>query len=352
MKKKINKIVDNANFFELIQQSPHNIKLNQFYKIIKESDGELKRAELLYSEGMANVAERTIFKTLDRLFKSADNVARLIPDNFLIKRLKRCFRNYFFGHLSNSEIYKRGLLKPRGYPGDGEIIEWIYDRRIVSKGIGQIYDRYFHAIDYVKAVRLRKNIMRKILKKYLERDTKVSKIKILNLACGTCREIRDLFEGGIELKSMVEFTLVDHDRITLKFAKRKLPSMSNKLNYKFSCLDVLSFTKKNCNSKMHLYFDMIYCIGLADYLPDSILGPLIRNSYEMLSRGGKFYLAHKNVKEFSTPGSDWGADWKFIPRNECEVKKIFYRNIGNRKSFLKLFFDESKRIFFIELEKK
>lgn len=70
----------------------------------------------------------------------------------------------------------------------------------------------------------------------------------------------------------------------------------------------------------------------------------------MLSRKGSLYLAHKNVHKFSSPESDWGADWKFIQRNVNEVEEIIFNSV-KKNSFTINVSGDSSHIFFIELRK-
>ena len=80
-------------------------------------------------------------------------------------------------------IFRRAFEKPRGYPGDYQIIEAAYNNVPLSGGLGRHLDRYCLDLPYTVAIRNRKDYMRDILFSFVN-TSRQGALRILNLASG------------------------------------------------------------------------------------------------------------------------------------------------------------------------
>jgi len=73
--------------------------------------------------------------------------------------------------------------------------------------------------------------------------------------------------------------------------------------------------------------NLIYSVGLIDYLPDRVLKRLVRTLYEFLEKEGKIILTHRN-KEITIPPicPDWFCNWSFVNRTKNDVVKLLYES--------------------------
>ncbi len=349
---------ENAIFLKFIKENTDLIKKNNCQE---ECDKIIKNIKMLKSQliDIRKVSfykkekniENRVFKILDNFFYEAEIAQSKIKNSVLITKLKHIFRSSIDEFLVQSRLIRRGYFKPRGYPGDYQIIEAMYNDKPISKNIGFLLDKYFLQSSYVQAVRDRKDKMKDILKQFINR-TEPSNIKILNLACGSCREIRELFNEGFSTKKRISLILLDQDRQALNFAKKEIGNLPANWDLNFLQENILNFFK---NKKYMLekfgFQDLIYSIGLADYLPDSVLGPLALHSFRLLSNHGELIIAHKNIRPFPSSVSDWGADWKFIPRTANGLKQLIKKYIVRTRFFQQIFFISKKRIYFLILSK-
>ncbi len=74
-----------------------------------------------------------------------------------------------------------GYRKPHGYPGDFEIIDFIYQQKVTSNKLFQKWDYYFHAQHAPKAVRNRKKYFIDLVRKKCAASDRP--LHILNIAC-------------------------------------------------------------------------------------------------------------------------------------------------------------------------
>ena len=275
----------------------------------------------------------------------------LLPDKKIMQKVKEHFRHLLGTWIYKSAIMKRAFEKPRGYPGDYKMIEIVYDNKPISSNIGVYFDNYFLKSPYAVAVRMRKDRLRAMLQNFIE-ETKLSKIAILNIACGSCREIKELLPG-LKTKSHVTFNCLDWDEEALKFSQDTLlPTAPKNVEFKFIKEDIMKMVKNESDIQSLAKQSLIYSIGLIDYLPDRILKKLIQVSYELLENNGKLILTHKNRdKTFPPVPPDWACDWKFVPRNKEEMVKLFY-NCGISKFSFAVDSDDFGYIYYFTLTKK
>ena len=78
---------------------------------------------------------------------------------------------------------KRAFEKPRGYSGDYLVLEAIYNKHPLSKGLGEYYDRDFLNNPYAVALRSRKDRLRKMLHEFILSNLKKPSIKICVNLC-------------------------------------------------------------------------------------------------------------------------------------------------------------------------
>jgi SAM-dependent methyltransferase len=161
--------------------------------------------------------------------------------------------------------------------------------------------------------------MRELLKNELmcRRDRKV-----LNVACGSCREV---FELASEIKSTgAKFTCIDLDSKALDFALDRFGYAGLSSDH----ADVLQYNALRMfdNETAQTEFgtqDVIYSIGFFDYLPDDFLVKLLNSLYAMLNPDGKLLMAFKDVSRYRPEFFHWLVDWDgFLQRKESDFERI------------------------------
>ncbi len=286
------------------------------------------------------------------IMKKGDLLEQNINNRRLMKKLKQDFRALVGSWAYKSYIVKRSLDKPRGYPGDHKILETIYNKQLLSNGIGWFFDQYFQYNEYAIAVRNRKDKMKDILDNFIS-SAKNDDITIMNIACGSNREIRELFtpEKEHSLDKKIQFNLIDHDTEALEYSKKTLPQIPN-IKYNFMTLDVLNIIKEPKYYKKEFGFqDLIYSIGLADYLPDRVLGRLLNLLFDLLKKNGQLIIAHKDIARYKPLPPNWFCDWNFYPRDKTFLLGLIKKYIDFHKITIDIAYEKSGHILFITLTK-
>jgi SAM-dependent methyltransferase len=175
-------------------------------------------------------------------------------------------------------------------------------------------------------------------------------IKILNLGCGSCREIAELI-ADIEYKNFLTFTCIDTDEKALTFSKKALKALPVNIKVEFLKKDFRAMIKGGKGAEFLPQHDLMYSVGLMDYLPDDVLKDWLAFFYKALPKGGKFIVTHKNrEKTFPAISPDWFCSWKFIPRSKDEVSVLLHKTLTDFS--LDITADDFGYIYYFTLTKK
>ncbi|MFA5073552.1 MAG: class I SAM-dependent methyltransferase [Nitrospirota bacterium] len=155
----------------------------------------------------------------DAMLHTCAQFEQHINDSHAIRTAQRYFREKTNQILSKSYCINRCRVWPRGQQGDFETIEIAYRNRPLSQGIGFYLDKYFLSLPIAIGIRERITTLRTILEEELKtRNTP----KILNIGCGSCREVFDL---AMEIQSsQAKYTCIDISPEALNFALDRFSS--------------------------------------------------------------------------------------------------------------------------------
>jgi len=305
----------------------------------------------IHQKGLTKSGQDKLNKLNDEILEKADELERIVDSSIILREIKRRFRLMVGGFAYQSVIVKRASDKPLGYPGDYELLEAIYNNQGISEKIGHYFDKSFLNNRYAVAVRNRKEKMKTILREFITKSSSPA-VRILNLACGSCREIKELLSSLDVHKKRIIFECIDQDGDALEFVKDSLGKLRGSIELRFSQENILDIVNKpsyyaNLIGKQ----DLAYSIGLADYLPDRILKKLIRFCFGLLSPGGKLVITHKDIDEYKPLDPDWFCDWTFIPRNREKLSSLI-KGSGIDNFSIVLERDHSKIILFTIIGKR
>ncbi len=135
----------------------------------------------------------------------------------------------------------------------------------------------------------------------------------------------------------MQFDCYDHDQKALDFARDLLAGEKKVRFIKGNALKMAR--SKNILKDLPVSYDIIYSMGLFDYLPEKIAVRLIGNLRTLLNEEG--YLCISNVgKKYCNPSvhfMEWAGDWNLIYRREEDFRCLFLKagfelkNISLRK---------------------
>lgn len=241
-------------------------------------------------------------------------------DSSQLKKVQDRYREAIRPWFDKSWFMRRALSKPRGYPGDYELLTAIYDGLPKSSGLGGYLDRYFLNTTLGRAVPARMRAVRSFLLDEIAR--REGNIAILNVACGSCREYVEGFAVGAGQE--VQITCLDNDNQALDYVRANVaPLIADSVQTNLIRYNALRMTSAPVNRERFGRSDIIYSVGLCDYIPDNYLIPMLKGWRESLQEDGIVYVAFKDMKRYDKAEYQWLVDWYFYQRTESECRHLF-----------------------------
>lgn len=212
--------------------------------------------------------------------------------------------------LHQDPLTRRAFEKPRGYPGDAELLDLIY-RITPYKGemtrLGALIHQFAPSQPSCASVSERRGILARLIDRVAaERPMP----RLLSLACGHLREAE--LSEAVRANAIGEIVAVDQDPLSLELLVREANNPR--------------ITPVNASIRRFLFdpsiygdFDLIYSAGLYDYLDDETARRLTSSMFAALRPGGTLVVAN-----FAPELPDIGymeaiMDWRLIYRDEHGV---------------------------------
>jgi extracellular factor (EF) 3-hydroxypalmitic acid methyl ester biosynthesis protein len=212
--------------------------------------------------------------------------------------------------LHEDPLTRRAFQKPRGYPGDAELLDLIYRVR-PYKGAMTPLGALIHEFAPSQPSCVSVSERREILGRLIDHTAAERPLpRILSLACGHLREAQ--LSEAVRTNAIGEIVAVDQDPLSLEVLVRELKNPR--------------ITPVNASIRRFLFdptiygdFDLIYSAGLYDYLDDETARRLTSSMFAALRPGGSLVVAN-----FAPELPDIGymeaiMDWRLIYRDERGV---------------------------------
>jgi SAM-dependent methyltransferase len=257
---------------------------------------------------------------IDQCLSACEAVAeRYHDDPEGLHAVQARFRDEVRNWFQQSWFMHRGLTKPRGFAGDYHILNAIYDNVPKSGGIGGYLDRYFLNSDLAKAVRARLQCVQEfVVQEALAWNRPLT---ILDVASGPGREFTDVFKRS---GAVIQLKCLDIDQEALDHLRDRVQAASDGA-IEVSCHRYNALRMSNAAQTVRHFgeCDVIYSVGLCDYIPDRQLIAILRGWREAVSPQGLIYVAFKDVTRHRPAQNQWLVDWHFVPRVESDCRRLF-----------------------------
>ncbi|MBC8872749.1 MAG: class I SAM-dependent methyltransferase [Planctomycetes bacterium] len=258
-----------------------------------------------------------------RRVKEFCRVIEKVMDGRTLRKIQREFRRRTDHYFSKSSLMNQARTWPRGYPGDYRIIDATYDNRPLSEGIGELMDGYFLATTLARGIRHRREKMRDMLTEELLRRPGA---QVLNIGCGPCREVLEL--APVIKRCNAHITNVDFDADALRFSGERLNEVGIADHVSFRRYNAIRMVNAQKNVREFGQFDVIYTIGLLDYLSDAILVRLIKSLHTTLKPNGVLIAVFKDRDQYATQDYHWLVDWSQFHQRDARASRTCFDEAG------------------------
>jgi extracellular factor (EF) 3-hydroxypalmitic acid methyl ester biosynthesis protein len=224
-------------------------------------------------------------------------------------------------YVLTTQTADRFYSKPRGYAGDYLAIHNIYRNIPGGTGrVGPIVDRMFLETPPSKAVRNRRHLLaNEIVATVQSKPTGTA--RVMCMASGPATEVFDAF-ARLEDRNRLKATLLDIDLQSLAFVDevRTRHKLNNHITLVNENLIALYLGRGKTNVEPQ---DLIYSIGLIDYLNDKLVQKLLQYAYDNLAPGGRVILGNFHPNNPAKEFMDYVLEWNLIHRTEEDMNRLF-----------------------------
>jgi extracellular factor (EF) 3-hydroxypalmitic acid methyl ester biosynthesis protein len=226
--------------------------------------------------------------------------------------------------MRNGAIWDRSYAKPLGYPGDFRIMNQVYDDENIGNSV---YQKLVHrlGLNVAECIETRMHVVRSHIAEVVRSRGQDRPARILSLGSGPAREVETFLSGPGARAGHVEFTLVDQETEALSFAyDRTYPHLLKSRGLsRVNCMNI-SFTdvlRANGGLQGVAPQDLVYSVGLLDYLSDRRSRGLVRKLYDALAPGGLLIIGNMNETALSNLWPmEFIADWTLIYRTDAQMR--------------------------------
>jgi extracellular factor (EF) 3-hydroxypalmitic acid methyl ester biosynthesis protein len=252
-----------------------------------------------------------------------DLVKDIVPNRDILEATKAFTEVVLTPEMRLGVIWDRSYAKPLGYPGDYEVMNNVYDWERCG---ATVYQMLMHrlGLEVAECIKTRMEVVRGHIARVVQEKGLGRAARVMSLGSGPAREVELFLAGAGPKNRRVEFTLIDQEQAALSYAVEKTyPHVLNsKGQARIQCLNV-SFTDILRGSGVLAASppqDLIYSVGLIDYLADRRAVGLVRRLYETLAQGGLLIVGNMNETALSNLWPmEFIADWSLYYRSESQM---------------------------------
>jgi extracellular factor (EF) 3-hydroxypalmitic acid methyl ester biosynthesis protein len=331
-----------------------SIYKNLFDKLDEEYREEPEDVKAIVRDAIAAAEGRPFHHFLD---ESLADLERLVRHYSKEEHERHGFylRKQLWNFIMCSPLMARTNLKPRGYSGDSVMMRMIYTNGYEGDSIfSQLINK--HPLEHpgAQAVRNRREIVAKAIRGIRERAAcgAQGRLNILSVASGPAWELQDIMAAPDDCAAF-HFTLLDQDAYALTEAAQLVREIeaARQRTVEVSYLNESVRTMLSARELERKWgrFDLIYSMGLFDYLTPPVATAVLRKLYDLLVPGGEMVIGNFHVDNPSRCYMEYWLDWVLYYRNEDEFAALLGDLAPAR---LDIFFDDSKVQMFLHVTKR
>lgn len=263
----------------------------------------------------------------DEIRRAAAAAAKpVLEDRHALAACKALTETLLTPMLLGAPVIARSYTKPLGYAGDFQVMQHIYKDGFEGD---TAFDRVWHKLaceePLAAGVRARKDLVKQLTAaEHARRREHGAQLRVMSLGCGPAREVVETLAEH-PAPDGIHWTLIDQEEKALSVAYNDVARgiAERGCDASAQCL-YLSFEQliKDPRAIAGEPEDMIYCVGLFDYLPERRAAPLIATLFERLRPGGLLAIGNALAPNDHFWFGEFVLDWTLLYRDEAALRRL------------------------------
>lgn len=287
------------------------------------------------SSGNRNEVVATMQDLMDRLTIWRD---QMIPSAWM-ETTQLLHNSALHPLLFKDPFTQRSYFRPRGIPGDAELLDYIYDAGTSAESLGEASPTgqwIFAAIQarpICKAIRFRRQFAAEFLRDVaLEQPDPA----ILAIGAGHLREVEVAMAGRPGLASRI--LALEPDPAARAHIARRLPDVET------VGLSVHDLLGGSLNGKV---FDATYALDPFNYLSDAFALSLLAGQAALVRPGGRILVCNFALEAADRGYMEAFMDWQLIYRDEQDLERLAQKAWPG--CAMHLYREPTRQIVFLEM---
>src|SRR5215467_9437151 len=261
-----------------------------------------------------------------------------------------CRRHPTTALVHQSPYTRRAFEKPRGYPGDAEILDFAYGCARLPEGTTALGARIYEfelQTSGSKSARARRDLLAAMVDDVASQRHRP---RVLSIACGHLREAQ--FSQAVRDGKLGEYVAFDQDPLSLAVVDRQ--HRYGDQEHRYGCVKTIEGSVRSLLARRIQFsgFDFVYAAGLFDYLSEPVATKLTSLMFSMLAPGGRLLVANFAPEWECIGYLEAFMDWHLIYRNEAEMEELARGIKEEDVTSLRTFRDAYQNLVFLEVHKR
>jgi extracellular factor (EF) 3-hydroxypalmitic acid methyl ester biosynthesis protein len=224
--------------------------------------------------------------------------------------------------LAVGRLQRHARLKPRGYAGDYQMLDWICSGDCCDHPLGRAFDRYFQCQAAPQAVRSRTiQTAAALVTHCLQTDA--ARLHVVSLGAGPAIDIgQALSLLSEERRARLRVTLLDLDPEALDSAHRRLKPLLPSDAVECIRENLFRLPQRRHPEKILGSPSFLVCSGLFDYLGDVTATDMLRLLWQRLGEGGQLLVGNFMPHNPTRAYMEWIGNWYLIYRTADELERL------------------------------
>lgn len=264
------------------------------------------------------------------------------------------FRKQVSDFIVCSKLMALTNLKPRGFAGDAEMMDLIYENRYRGESIfEQLMHKHGVGSQLGDSIRNRRDAIARVLRKvYDDFSGNLSgRLRFMSVGCGPAVELENIYLNESDFDKY-EANLLDHDNLALEKASENVNKLENERNGKIK----VNYINESVRTMLRTpqlpekwgKFHFIYATGLFEYFTPPTARAILRKLFAILEPGGHLFIGNFHIKNPDKYYLEYWFDWVLYYRTEEEFMDLL--DPVMRKETM-IYFDESGIQMFLQVRK-